>query len=224
MTVASALLVLVSIAIFATVYSSADHRVPVLIVRSTIQQGQRISADELGTADVASSGGLSPIPVFRASELAGRWAAVTIPAGSLLTAGDLSASRPLPGGSAVVGLALKDGQLPSTGVAAGDQVMIVQTLGAGSVLSGADNPGGVATGVGTGIAAATSSGVLVAQASVFETATPTSSSSSGTTELVSVVVPSTLAAAVSTAAAASQVSVVLLPTGSAPSGGASGST
>ncbi len=210
--VASVLLILVSIAAFATVYSSADHRVPVLMVTSAIQQGQRISATDLGTADVASSGGLSLIPVSRAAELTGRWAAVTIPAGALLTAGDVTASRSLAEGAAVVGLALKDGQLPSTGVAPGDQVMIVQTLGAGSILPASSNPGGATTQDGTG-AVMTSTGVLVAQATVFETATPSASSSSGITQLVSVVVPSTVAAAVSTASAASQVSVVLLPAG-----------
>lgn len=222
MTVASALLVLVSIAVFATIYSSADHRVPVLTVTSTIQQGQRITAADLGTADVASSGGLAPIPLAQAGELAGRWAAVTIPAGSLLTLGDVSSSRPLAAGSAVVGLALKDGQLPSTGVEPGDQVMLVQTLGVGSVLPVAESgAAGTQSQSGTAVGPA-STGVLVAQASVFETTTPAASSASGTTELVSVVVPATLAAAVSTAAAASQVSVVLLPAGSPGAGGGSG--
>jgi hypothetical protein len=224
MTVGSALLVLVSIAVFSTVYSSADHRVPVLTVTSTIQQGQRITSHDLGTAEVASSGGLSPVPVASASELSGKWAAVTIPAGSLLTLGDVTSNRPLAGGSAVVGLALKDGQLPSIGVEPGDQVMIVQTLGAGSVLPVTDVSGGSDTQSSTAISGTTATGVLVAQASVFETATPTTSTASGAAELVSVVVPSTLAAAVATAAAASQVSVVLLPAGSNPSDAASGSS
>ena len=133
-TVASALLVLASIAIFASVYSSADHRVPVLVVTSTIRQGQRITGSDLGTVDVAASGGLSVIPVASASELSGTWAAVTIPAGSLMALSDVTSSRPLAGGSAVVGLALKEGQLPSNGVEPGDQVMIIQTPGVGTVL------------------------------------------------------------------------------------------
>jgi hypothetical protein len=75
-TVACALLVLASIAIFASVYSSADHRVPVLVVTSTIRQGQRITGGHLGTVEVAASGGLSVIPVASASELSGTWPAV----------------------------------------------------------------------------------------------------------------------------------------------------
>jgi hypothetical protein len=239
LTLASALLVLASAAIFASIYTSADHRVPVLVVTSTIHQGQRITAADLGTADVASSGGLSPIPVSSASELSGTWAAVTIPAGSLLSRGDVTSSRPLATGSAVVGLALKDGQLPAAGVEPGDQVMIVQTLAAGSVLpAGGDSDDSGATGTsggtggadadGDGFGSVSSAGVLVGRATVFETAAPSASTSSGATELVSVEVPSTLAAAVATASAASQVSLVLLPDRPAGSGSAaaagSGST
>ncbi len=215
LTVASGLLVLASVAVFASLSTSADHRVPVLAVTSTIHQGQPITAADLGTADVAGSGGFSSIPVSAASGLAGRWAAVTIPAGSLLTPGDVTTSRPLSAGSAVVGLALKDGQLPSTGVDPGDQVMIVQTLAPGSVLAvGGDTGAGGGTSEGDGGGSVASVGVLVARSTVFETATPSATTSSGATELVSVEVPATLAAAVATAAAASQVSLVLLPPGS----------
>ncbi len=219
--VASALLVLASVAVFASLYSSADHRVPVLTVISTIQQGAPITAAQLGTAEVASSQGLSPIPVSSASSLSGKWATVTIPAGSLLTQGDVTSNRPLPGGTAVVGLALKDGQLPSNGVVPGDRVMIVQTLNAGTVLPATSGLG--TSGVAGNLNGASSAGVLVAQARVFETATPPTSSSSGAAELVSVTVPSTLASTVATAAAASEVSVVLLPAGLADSGTGPGS-
>ncbi len=229
-TVASALLVLASIAIFASVYSSADHRVPVLVVTSTIRQGQRITGSDLGTVDVAATGGLSVIPVASASELSGTWAAVTIPAGSLMALSDVTSSRPLAGGSAVVGLALKEGQLPSNGVEPGDQVMIIQTPGVGTVLpvdgaadgSGSDTGTGTGTGSGAGAGTIAASGVLVAQATVFEATTPPPASASGVAELVSVEVPSTLAAAVASASSASQVSLVLLPaSGSSVSGGSS---
>ncbi len=205
MTAVSALLVLASIAIFASLYSSADHRVPVLVVTTTVQQGQRITSSQLGSVDVAASGGLSVIPAASASELSGTWAAVTIPAGSLISLQDVTSSRPLAGGSAVVGLSLKDGQLPADGVQPGDQVMIVQASSAGSTLP----TGGAADGSGAGATAA--GGVLVARATVFESTTPPASSASGAAELVSVEVPSTQAAAVASASAASQVSLVLLP-------------
>lgn len=234
-TVACALLVLASIAIFASVYSSADHRVPVLVVTSTIRQGQRITGGHLGTVEVAASGGLSVIPVASASELSGTWAAVTIPAGSLISLHDVTSSRPLASGSAVVGLALKDGQLPADGVEPGDQVMVVQTPAIGSVLTVGGTTDGSDTGTGdgsgdgsdsgadsgSGSGPTSDSGVLVAQATVFEASAPPASSASDSAELVSVEVPATEAAAVASASSASQVSLVLLPDAGDPSSGGS---
>ena len=222
MTVASALLVLASIAIFAGIYSSADHRVPVLTVVTTIHQGQPITGRDLGTADVATSSNLAPIPVSGAAALSGTWAAVTLPAGSLLTLADVTTKRPLRIGSAVVGVTLKDGQLPSAGVEPGDLVMIVQTSAPGAVLPVAG--AGIGTTDGSSAADASGTGVLVAQATVFETAAPSPSSASGAAELVSVEVPSTEAVAVATAAAASEVTLVLLPAVSAGTGTTSGSS
>jgi len=211
--VASVLLVLASIAIFAGIYSSADHRVPVLTVVTTIHQGQPITGADLGTADVATSANLAPIPVSGEAALSGTWAAVTLPAGSLLTPADVITKRPLPTGSAVVGVSLKDGQLPSGGVEPGDLVMIVQTPAAGAILPVSGSAG---ASDGSGAAAdAPGTGVLVAQATVFATAAPLASTASGAAELVSVEVPSTEAAAVATAAASAQVTLVLLPAVSA---------
>lgn len=225
LTVVSALVVLASVAIFSGLYSSADHQVAVVMVTRAIEPGQRITAGDLGSVGVSTSGGLAPIPVADASELSGTWAKEAIPAGSLLTLADVTSARPLTGGAAVVGLALKDGQLPSGGVAPGDHVMIVLTPGAGSVLPTTGSVDGTseATGgaVGSGGADGTS-GVLVANAAVFGVDLPSANSSSGAAELVSVEVPTTLAASVATAAAADQVSVVLLPSGAGGSAGSSG--
>ena len=216
-TVASALLVVASVAVFASIYSSTDRRAPVLVVTTTILQGQRITGSDLGTVYVAASGGLSVIPVASASELSGTWATVTIPSGSLISLRDVTSSRPLAGGNAVVGLSLKDGQLPADGVQPGNRVMIVQTPGAGSVLP---SP---ATSAGSSSGTTSASGVLVAQATVFEATVPSPSSGSGAAELVSVEVPATLAAAVASASSASEVSLVLLPDpGSTTAGATSG--
>jgi len=224
-TVASALLVVASVAVFASIYSSTDRRAPVLVVTTTILQGQRITGSDLGTVYVAASGGLSVIPVASASELSGTWATVTIPSGSLISLRDVTSSRPLAGGNAVVGLSLKDGQLPANGVQPGNRVMIVQTPGAGSVLPSPATSAGSSTGDGSGSSSGTTSasGVLVAQATVFEATVPSPSSGSGAAELVSVEVPATLAAAVASASSASEVSLVLLPDpGSTTAGATSG--
>ena len=214
--VASALLVFVSIAGFADLYASANHHESVLVVTRTIEQGQPISADDLSVANIDVSGRVSPVPVSDSSELNGERAAVTIPAGSLLITNDLTGSPSIPTGDAVVGLALKAGQMPADGVEPGDQVMIVQTAPAGAGLDGTGgaSPSSNVTGPESeGSGAAT--GVLVPQADVFDVQSPPVDASSDTLQLVSVVVSSTEAAAVTTAANADQVSLVLLPTSSA---------
>jgi SAF domain len=207
MVLASSAVVFASIAVFAGAYSSANRQSPALIVTTTIEQGQPIVGSDLGQASVAISGGVTPIPVSDASELSGKRAAVTIPAGSLLTTSDVTGAQSIGPGDAVVGLALKAGQLPSSGLQAGDQVMIVQTAVPGSALTVQPTTGG-----SSDISTA-SAGVLVPQASVFDVEIPPVSSSSGVVESVSVEVSATFAAGVSTAAAAAEVSLVLLPNG-----------
>ena len=92
---ASVVLVFASIAGFAELYSSANHQVAVLIVTQTIDQGQRIVESDLGQTSAQISGGVHPIAVADAPGLIGQRAAVTIPAGSLLTAGDITDSPPI---------------------------------------------------------------------------------------------------------------------------------
>ena len=201
----SLVMVFSSIAVFADIYASANRQTSVLIVTQPIQQGQKLSGTDLGEASVSISSGVSPIPVTDAKDLVGQRAAVTIPAGSLLTAGDLTDSQPIVAGDAVVGMALKPGQLPASGVESGDEVMIVQTASLGAPLDSPASTGGISGGVRA------ITGVLVPEALVFDVEGPPADSASSVSQLVSVEVSSTLAAAVSTAAAADQVSLVLLP-------------
>ncbi len=205
---ASLVMVFSSIAVFADIYASANRQTPVLIVTQAIQQGQKLSGSELGEASVSISSGVSPIPVADATELVGQRAAFTIPAGSLLTAADVTDSQPIVAGDAIVGMALKAGQLPAAGVESGDEVMVVQTASLGAPL---DSP--LSAGGSSGTVRA-STGVLVPEALVFDVEAPPTDSESSASQLVSVEVSSTLAAAVSTAAAADQVSLVLLPSDS----------
>ena len=95
--VASLVVVLASIAAFAHIYASANRQTDVLTVTQTIQQGQQLTATDLGQASVSISSGVTPIPLSDASQLQGKRAAVTIPAGSLLTVGDITAAQPISG-------------------------------------------------------------------------------------------------------------------------------
>ncbi len=229
MTALSALLVFASIAAFASVYTRANHRQSVLIVTQTIEQGQPITGSDLGSASVSISGAVHPIPVSDPQLLAGRRAAVTIPSGSLLTMADTTAAQPISPGDAVVGVALKAGQLPSGGVEPGDQVMIVQTGAPGAPLVSPVEPSGSSAGNSASSSPA-NLGVLVPRATVFDVQMPSvgsggsnasslqgASSSTGDSQLVSVEVSDSDAPTVSTSAAAGQISLVLIP---AASGGA----
>jgi hypothetical protein len=207
--VASAVVVLVSIAAFMTLYSSARREQQVLVVAQTIEKGQTLSMAELGQASVNMTGNVEPIPVSLAGSVTGRRAAVTIPAGSLLVPADITSAPVIPQGYAVVGVALKYGQYPSTGLQSGDHVIVVQTASPGSPLPTAAGSGPSSQSPNS--AATPSTGVLVADATVFDAASAGANGGSAVSELVSVEIPTTLAAAVSTAAAADQVSLVVLP-------------
>jgi Chaperone for flagella basal body P-ring formation len=202
---ASVVLVFASIAGFAELYSSANHQTSVLIVTQTIDQGQRISGSDLGLTSAQISGGVNPIAAADTSALVGQRAAVTIPAGTLLTEGDITNSPPITEGDAVVGLELKAGQLPASGLEPGDQVMIIQTANPGTPLSSPNSTADAGSDSGQ------SAGVLVPLASVFDVESPSPNSSPNASLLVSVEVSSTVAAGVSMAANADQVSLVLLP-------------
>jgi hypothetical protein len=207
----SLVVVCASIAIFADLYASADHQTPVIIVTQTIEQGQLIAGSQLGEATASISSGVTAIPVADASELSGHRAAVTIETGSLLTPEDVTTAPPIASGDAVVGLALKPGQLPAAGVEPGDQVEMVQTASPGTPLSSVPTSSSSSTSASQSSGSGSATGVLVPQASVFDVEVPSSNSSSDASLLVSVEVSSTLAASVSTAAAADQISLVLLP-------------
>lgn len=215
LTMASIVMVSASIAIFAETYASANRETAAIVVTEPIQQGQVIRGSDLGQASVAVTGGVAPIPVSDASELSGKRAAVTIPAGSLLVTGDVTATRSIAAGDAVVGMALKAGQMPASGVQPGDQVMIVETATSGSPLDSS------ASGEASSGDSGSSTGVLDPEATVYDVDSPPTDSSSGASELVSVEVSGTLAAAVTTAAATGQVSLALLAPPSAGSGNGS---
>ena len=66
--VAPALVIFVSIAGFANLYASANHRTSVLVVTRTIEQGQQLNANDLSAANVEVSGQVTLIPVSDASD------------------------------------------------------------------------------------------------------------------------------------------------------------
>jgi SAF domain len=205
---ASLALVVVSIAVFVSIYSSASRQIEVLQLVRPVAEGQPLVLADLGQASITSNGALPTIPAAQAGEVTGKVAAVPLASGSLLVASELTSVRPLAPGDAVVGIALKDGQIPADGLQPGDVVMVVQTEAPGTAVAGGQGPtSGSATD-----ANGQSTGVLVSRAGVRSVDQPPATSSEGDTELVSVEVSQTLAPEVAIAATADQVSLVLLPT------------
>jgi hypothetical protein len=100
----------------------------ILITDTALPQGARIRSDELIAITVrrgisAPAGSLGPSAV---PSLIGLAATTTLPSGTIMTRSLLAPARSVPvGARALVGLALKPGQLPAGGLAAGQQVLIV---------------------------------------------------------------------------------------------------
>ena len=224
MALASTVLIFASIAIFASLYTSAGHRVPIVAVVRPVHQGQKISSSDLGEATASISGSVQPIPYSAVGSVVGKQAAVGLVPGSILTTGDIATTSRIPAGDAVVGIALKPGQLPSAGVVPGEQVMVVQTgqpgspapslsTSSSSSTSGAASFPAPSAGSGSSSSQSGSEGVLVPRAQVYDVASPSAASGGASTQLVSVELAQQLAPAVSVAAAAGQVSIVVLPQG-----------
>jgi hypothetical protein len=209
--IASTVVVLASVAGFANLYARANRQSPVVIVTHQVVQGQQISEGDLGVVDAAISGTVSTVPVGDVDLVAGKRAAVTLLPGSLLSMSDVSSSLQILPGHAVVGIALKAGQLPSSGLQVGERVMVVQTASSGSLAGGVATTSPAASNSAQSGYSAMANGVLVPAASVYAMAIPSANSGSDDAELVSIQVSSALAPAVSVVAAEGQVSLILLP-------------
>jgi hypothetical protein len=108
---------------------AAGHRVRVLAIGQPVAAGDIITDADLATARVASDPHLAPISASRRTSVVGMHAAVDLRPGTLLTQADLT-SEAIPGpGQAIVGAALKPGQLPALPLARGDQVLVTGTPG-----------------------------------------------------------------------------------------------
>jgi hypothetical protein len=121
----------------------SGKRVDAIQVTQQIGQGQQIPQSAMQEVQVPANTGLHYVPWSQASQVARFFAAETIPPGTLLTSSMAVRTNQLTNGKAVMGLALKDGQLPS-GLAVGDHINIYEVSDAteacpgppGSLLSG----------------------------------------------------------------------------------------
>jgi hypothetical protein len=191
------LIILVCAAGVALFTVNAGHRREVLVMARAVDAGTAIQPGDLTETRVASDSGVHVLAATDRARVLGRLAVTNLVPGMLVSLDLLSDGSLVAPGHAVVGLALKPGELPSR-LRPLDQVMLVQTSTASSDTATADG-GGVAP----------SDTVLVARAQVLDVET----APDGQTTIVSVVVTTDQAPPVASASARDQIIVVLLGEG-----------
>lgn len=97
----------------------------VVVLTNDITAGQQVTSKDLGTTKITGGEGLDTVPQSRMRSLVGERASTDLSAGSLASE-DAFQPRVAPrSGDAIVGVALKVGQYPQTGLEHGDRVRLV---------------------------------------------------------------------------------------------------
>jgi hypothetical protein len=178
---------------------SAGHRVGAVEITQEVGQGQRIPASAIREVQIASNSGLNYVAWQYANRVTGVYAAVHIPAGTLLTPAMTTATNNLASGKVEVGLSLKAGQAPTN-------LLIGQTVEAFPVGTGS-GCGGNGNGAGTGTAA--TPGVPIATGTIASVTGSTSTN--GSTAAVTLAVSSADAGILACYASAGDVAIALTP-------------
>lgn len=105
---------------------NATDRVPALAIAAPVERGATIAPDDLTIVYVASDSTLARLDDSQSASVVGRVALVDLPAGTLVTPSLVADEVTLQPGDGVVGLALEPGGYPSTRLAVGDLVDVVQ--------------------------------------------------------------------------------------------------
>ena len=187
---------------------NAGHRVGAVEITQQVGQGQRIPASAIKEVEIASNSGINYVAWQYANRVAGVYAAVQIPAGTLLTSAMTTATNNLAQGKVQVGLSLKPGQAPAN-------LLIGQSVeafgvgtgsGCGAAAAGGGGAGGTGggnSGNGSGSGGPITTGVI---ASVIG-----STASNGSTAAVTLAVPDADAGVLACYASAGDVAIALTP-------------
>ena len=177
----------------------SGKRVTAIEISAPIGAGQQIPLSSMQQVQIAADSGLDYVPWDEAGQVSRFFTVSAIPAGTLLTRGMVAATGVSVTGKAVLGLALKDGQLPR-GLQDGDHVAIFQVSDAQETC-----PGG-------------SGGLLTADALVLAIGTPAATSGSQAQADVEVAVNPADAGAVACNAANGIAGLAVLPGGGGGAG------
>jgi hypothetical protein len=138
-------------------------REEVLVLAQPVAAGQVVTSADLRVARVSTGRGLDVVLSGEESTVVGRRAAVTLVAGSLLTASEVGSAPPVGSGLDVVAVGLKAGAYPPE-LASGDRVEVVPVTSSSS-----GGPTSTATSSGTPIGAT----VLAVDAAPVDSSNPT---------------------------------------------------
>jgi uncharacterized membrane protein YgcG len=176
-------------------------------ITQQVGQGQRIPASAIKEVEIASNSGINYVAWQYANRVAGIYAAVQIPAGTLLTSAMTTATNNLAAGKVQVGLSLKPGQAPAN-------LLIGQSVEAFGVGTGSgcggSAAGGGAGGTGSGSGGSSGSGGGPITTGVIASVVG-STASSGSTAAVTLAVPDADAGVLACYASAGDVAIALTP-------------
>ncbi len=137
---AGVLLIVLSALGSATLFRALGPAQEYLAVAREVPAGAQVTAGDLSVVRLSSTPGLATVPAADADQVVGRYAAVTLTAGSLLSPQQLTA-QPVPGpGEQLVAVRLARDDLPGGALRPADPVLLVATGGAGSTAAAADEP------------------------------------------------------------------------------------
>ena len=181
---------------------NAGHRIGAVEITQEVGQGQRIPASAIKEVQIASNTGINYVAWQYANRVAGVYAAVQIPAGTLLTPAMTTATNNLAAGKVQVGLSLKPGQAPA-------DLLIGQTVQAFGVGTGTGCGGGTGGTGGAGTGNAGGPGVPITTGTIASVTGSTASN--GSTAAVTLAVPSADAGVLACYASAGDVAIALTP-------------
>jgi hypothetical protein len=178
---------------------SAGHRVGAVEVTAEVGQGQQIPASAIKEVQINADSDVHYVAWQFANRVTGVFAAVQIPAGTLLTPSMTTATSNLTTGKVEVGLSLKPGQAPTN-------LLIGQTVQAFPVGTGSGCTGGAN---GTGTATTATPGEPITTGTIVSVIGTTSTN--GSTAAVTLAVSATDAGTLACYASAGDVAIALTP-------------
>ncbi|MFZ1284414.1 MAG: SAF domain-containing protein, partial [Propionicimonas sp.] len=123
----STALVLVGALMGLGVWTISTDSTEIVAVRSAVDRGEVVAADDLMVVRVTVDPAVQVIPAAQLDGLVGQRAASDLVAGSLLAPGGITDLVVPRTGESLVGIALAFGQLPAEPLRPGDKVRLVQT-------------------------------------------------------------------------------------------------